>query len=217
MSERTCVTCGVTKPETPEFFYRSPTCRGGLTPACKDCKKAQVSAYRRANPEKIKAQSAAHSIRHKDAIRARARANYARASESEKERRRRYAKVWNASPYGRLSSIIARLRIRSERLGLLADFTAADWYRCLEFFGNACAYCGATEKLTQDHVVATVVGGPYTAANIVVACESCNKSKGHWDMPPWFRSRPYFAEARLARITGYIEEVVTSCPSPLPE
>ena len=41
-----------------------------------------------------------------------------------------------------------------------------------------CAYCGG-EANGWDHVLAMVLGGGITTANLVPACWPCNKAKGH--------------------------------------
>jgi 5-methylcytosine-specific restriction endonuclease McrA len=56
-----------------------------------------------------------------------------------------------------------------------------------------CHYCGVLAKIVWlsydlswpifyhelDHVIPQFHGGPSTAANIVLACQSCNRRKGH--------------------------------------
>ena len=42
---------------------------------------------------------------------------------------------------------------------------------------NSCQYCGATTKLTIDHVIPRSKGGQDTWENLVVACSSCNVKK----------------------------------------
>jgi 5-methylcytosine-specific restriction endonuclease McrA len=44
--------------------------------------------------------------------------------------------------------------------------------------GNRCQYCGATRRLTIDHVVPRSKGGSDDWDNLVVACSSCNTKKG---------------------------------------
>ena len=44
---------------------------------------------------------------------------------------------------------------------------------------NTCQYCGATTKLTIDHVVPRSRGGDASWENLVVACSSCNTKKGN--------------------------------------
>jgi 5-methylcytosine-specific restriction endonuclease McrA len=43
---------------------------------------------------------------------------------------------------------------------------------------NTCQYCGATSKLTLDHVIPKSKGGDDSWENLVVACSSCNTKKG---------------------------------------
>lgn len=44
--------------------------------------------------------------------------------------------------------------------------------------GFSCAYCGAKNDLTFDHVVPRSMGGRTTWENIVTACSPCNMRKG---------------------------------------
>ncbi|MFN3597476.1 MAG: HNH endonuclease [Rubricoccaceae bacterium] len=45
--------------------------------------------------------------------------------------------------------------------------------------GHRCQYCGATERLTLDHVVPRSRGGGDTWENLVAACVPCNNRKGN--------------------------------------
>ncbi len=44
--------------------------------------------------------------------------------------------------------------------------------------GYTCAYCGAKENLTLDHIVPSSRGGEHTWENLVTACSKCNTIKG---------------------------------------
>jgi 5-methylcytosine-specific restriction endonuclease McrA len=44
---------------------------------------------------------------------------------------------------------------------------------------NTCQYCGATTRLTVDHVIPRCRGGQDTWENLVVACSTCNTKKGN--------------------------------------
>lgn len=52
------------------------------------------------------------------------------------------------------------------------------WPALLDRDGKRCKYCGATKNLTADHVIAITLGGSNHISNLVVACRSCNSSKG---------------------------------------
>lgn len=63
MQERTCRTCGESKPATTEYFNRAPTNLDGLNRQCRACRKAWATAHREANREKIREQNRAGQAR----------------------------------------------------------------------------------------------------------------------------------------------------------
>jgi hypothetical protein len=67
--------------------------------------------------------------------------------------------------------------VGAERKRLVAEVSARD--------GAHCAYCGRTGDLTLDHVIPRSQGGPNDARNLVMACNSCNSSKGDRTPAEW--------------------------------
>lgn len=49
--------------------------------------------------------------------------------------------------------------------------------KILERDGHRCQHCGATEKLTLDHIIPCAKGGTNAQANLQVLCEPCNWKK----------------------------------------
>lgn len=49
-----------------------------------------------------------------------------------------------------------------------------------------CIYCGSRENLTLDHLIPLSRGGPDTPDNAVMACRSCNSSKGSRGVYEWY-------------------------------
>ena len=45
--------------------------------------------------------------------------------------------------------------------------------------GHKCVYCGATERLTIDHMVPSSRGGKTNFENCVTACQPCNNKKNN--------------------------------------
>lgn len=45
--------------------------------------------------------------------------------------------------------------------------------------GHRCMYCGATEKLTIDHMIPASRGGKTSFENCITACQPCNNKKGN--------------------------------------
>ena len=48
-----------------------------------------------------------------------------------------------------------------------------------------CAYCASPDRLSLDHLVPRLAGGPDDANNLIPACRGCNSSKGARDVMAW--------------------------------
>lgn len=44
--------------------------------------------------------------------------------------------------------------------------------------GFVCHYCGGRRRLSIDHLLAEVWGGPTIPENLITACMPCNRAKG---------------------------------------
>ena len=62
-----------------------------------------------------------------------------------------------------------------------------------------CAYCGATGRLSADHLIPTSKGGPDNGSNLVRACRSCNSSKSNRDLWVWYAGRDEFPPLLIVR------------------
>ena len=78
-------------------------------------------------------------------------------------------------------------------------------------YGTTCCYCGAKDKLTLDHVIPRLQGGPDAAENISYACRSCNSSKGAKDMVLWLVSKGGFPA--LLTFRRYLKLAARWCES----
>jgi predicted RNA-binding Zn-ribbon protein involved in translation (DUF1610 family) len=65
--------------------------------------------------------------------------------------------------------------------------------------GTRCRYCetelSSTER-TADHVVPLCRGGAHSIDNLVIACRSCNSSKGRKTLEQWLESIPHMSSLR---------------------
>lgn len=69
--------------------------------------------------------------------------------------------------------------------------TPWQWKRTLAHFGNACAYCGATERtLEREHFIPLKLGGDLSVKNIVPSCLSCNRRKFDTHPRDWLAHDP---------------------------
>jgi hypothetical protein len=60
-----------------------------------------------------------------------------------------------------------------------------------------CSYCGDENAKTADHLLPRIEGGSDVSSNLVVACRSCNSSKGRKDVFAWFREKGQFPPIRV--------------------
>jgi 5-methylcytosine-specific restriction endonuclease McrA len=51
-----------------------------------------------------------------------------------------------------------------------------------------CVYCGSQSDLTRDHVIPVSRGGSNDPSNIVVACRTCNCTKGDRTPEEWLHA-----------------------------
>ena len=62
---------------------------------------------------------------------------------------------------------------------LAAPGTPAGRFEAIGAASNGCVYCGASGRLTLDHVVPRSRGGDSVWENVVTSCAPCNLRKGN--------------------------------------
>ena len=73
----------------------------------------------------------------------------------------------------RNSKAIRRMREKTGKV------TAIEWEEKLKEFNYSSAYCGAKEKIEQDHIIPLSKGGIHEIKNIHPLCRSCNAKKSN--------------------------------------
>ena len=168
-----CTKCGTVYPATLAHFGPKPRCSNGLASWCREC------ARKKARDGRAKIRASAS------------------GKQKIKQERKRYAQSELGKKTKRASSRVHNAKRRQRKTGLPFAWTNSDWLGCLSAFGCACAYCGSTTDLHQDHFIpishpdcpGTVVG------NMVPACGPCNLSKGAKHPHTWVAD-----EATLTRV-----------------
>ncbi len=75
----------------------------------------------------------------------------------------------------------------------------------LEKFNRQCVYCGARDvPLEVEHIQPRSRGGSNRTSNLVLACHSCNQSKGNQDIKDFLSNKP-----------NVLERVVSQAKAPL--
>ncbi|MHC9538980.1 MAG: HNH endonuclease [Vulcanimicrobiota bacterium] len=65
--------------------------------------------------------------------------------------------------------------------------------------GHICNYCGSSENLSLDHIFPQKYGGKDDAENLIIACKSCNSSKGKKDLMEWMDFQEQFLPLMVIR------------------
>ena len=73
-----------------------------------------------------------------------------------------------------------------------------------EAWDGHCAYCGAPNATTLDHVLPRHKGGLSLLNNLVPACHKCNQQKGATLVDVWYQNYSFFSARRWAKIKAWI-------------
>ena len=204
-----CKVCGTTK-NVADFVGYPVTTRS----ECKECY-AKKQASRRSTAEGREASRTANKkccakpgVR--QAVYKRRRERYA-TDATYREKQKQISRDWHNTAYAENESYrkaaIIRTQNRRAEVSTRGTITKEVWFNILHEFGNACAYCGATEGLTVEHVLAIHNGGSNTACNVIPACKSCNSSKGTRLLEEWYPFQPFYNEVRLHKILNHLNHL----------
>ena len=188
---KTCSRCGVEKPATVEFYSERTDYAGRLRGACRVCRSSYFKAYRADHLQHKRECDRAYAADHMEAAVQRVRAWRAKHPQRKRDTdRARYlvtrreviarASEWQAAnPDSRKATHNRRraLMVESPCAGLVT----AEWVKEQgDRQRGRCYWCrtrlGTTTHL--DHVVPLSRGGTHGPENLVIACPTCNLSKG---------------------------------------
>lgn len=188
--EKPCSKCHEVRPL--EEFSKHPGHRDGRQSYCKACGRAMVAArYQRIGSEAYRRYESSERGR---LVRDEYAASDARRNSNNRYQRSEHGKLrtrkYLASLRGKLGGKIRRAR-RRVRLAMAEGFISEEDFQELLARYPQCAYCGAefdpSKKEPQlDHVVPISKGGSHALSNAVLACRSCNASKGNKIPHEWF-------------------------------
>jgi hypothetical protein len=161
-------------------------------------KAAYQRAYRAANPEKVRAQQAAHYAVNARAILEKHAAYRAANREKAREADRRYyeanreARAAYARAYNKANPELGRARYQRRRARLREapgrGVTAADIQAMREAQGNHCwfEWCENEQVLHIAHIIALANGGPHDPDNVLLLCATHNLQQGTQDFWDYF-------------------------------
>lgn len=180
MSEsKPCSRCKQIKPLT-EFGIHRKT-KDGYYSQCLICHRESRAAYRIRQAESI-AKQQAHNYARNRAER------IAYANQRIKDNPEQH-KINNAkSKKRRHLQIAADTRRRNARKKANGIYLVTKKeLECLN--RGPCFYCGSTQRITIDHIIAIARGGTDSIGNLVPACKSCNSQKRQLTIMEWRKKR----------------------------
>lgn len=176
---KACSRCKQTLPRTD--FGKHAKTSDGLYSQCQPCRRQARAEYRKRNPEQIKAQQRSNYERNRAQ-----RIAYAnkRITDNPAQHKINMAK----SRKKRHLQVAADTRRRNARRKANGIYKISK-KELLKLSYSPCFYCGATERITIDHVVAIARGGTDSIGNLVPACKSCNSQKRDLTITEWRKKK----------------------------
>lgn len=193
---KTCPKCKSQYPQTAEYFHRSKTTKSGFTSRCKPCANDDHHDYYRKNKEQLLEKSrqynAAHSAEHVKRVRQwklanpeKSKTNNKKWTDAHKDQIKKVRTIWRKKNPEKQRAYARRWR--RKKLDAAGSHTPEDIVAIYQSQKGLCYYCGVEvgEKYEVDHVDPISQGGSDSAWNLVIACPSCNRSKGDKSFVEW--------------------------------
>lgn len=187
---KVCTKCGRGYPATLECFYREKAGKYGLRSRCKTCtaayhaerrddKAVYDADYYAEHRDAKAAYAAAYNAEHRDEKAAYDAAHNAAYYAAHRDEWAAYGAVYCAEHHEEHAAYERNRRAR--KLGNGGTHTAADVRAQYDRQRGRCYWCGvkvAWRKKHVDHVMPVILGGSNGPENLVIACPTCNLSKG---------------------------------------
>lgn len=202
-----CTKCKQVKPADKQHFSRHHNGKGGLYAQCLECTRSLNSIYRGENSEKAIIRTREYRRQFPEKVQ---RAN--RDYESRyPEKKKLWQDKWkdaNRDRMRQVGKLNSNLR-RARQKALPNMFTDADYERCMDYWGHACAITGETDKVCLDHWIPLAnpdcIGT--VPLNIIPLSFKLNCSKKNREPVEWLKWK--FGEEKameiLTRVQAYFD------------
>ncbi len=100
-----------------------------------------------------------------------------------KDKRKKYKDAWRAKNREHTNFLTRKYIYRRKHAAGGMSFQDSLWLKTL--FKGGCAYCRDGKGDTLDHILPLSKGGTNDKENLVMACRSCNSSKGAKTIGEW--------------------------------
>lgn len=176
---KTCSRCNQTK-QLEDFGIHRKTSDGRYS-QCLVCRRIARAEYRKYNVDKIKIEQREAYLKNREQ-----RIAYATAQiNANRERHAKYSSISKKRRHLQIAADTRRRNARKKSNGIY--FISKKELKRLN--KGPCFYCGSTQCITIDHVVAIARGGTDSIGNLVSACKSCNSQKRQLTIMEWRKKR----------------------------
>lgn len=205
---KTCSKCNRTYTATEEYFYKQLTRskkKGDcykLSSWCRECTIKKNKQYRIDNLDEVKEYDKFRYRKKEDYYKSKAK----RWSKENIERKRENYKEWVKNNPDKLYEYG-----KERRMNKTHEISDTEWFECLDYFNNSCAYCGIPEVdalevyghlLHKEHVEHN---GANDITNCVPACRECNSKKWEFDLNKWYnKDNPIYSKRRYNKIVKWL-------------
>jgi len=174
VNTKVCTKCGAVLPATAEYFHRRNDSRDGLRADCKTCNCERVRLWGEANRER----HVENACRWQKANPERRKVHCHRYYEANRERCAENGRRWTQANPDKVRSYVQNRRAR--KASAPGSHTAKDIRAQYDSQKGRCWWCGCELNGTYhaDHRIPLAIGGSNSPENIVIACPTCNLSKG---------------------------------------
>lgn len=142
----------------------------GRTSWCRACRRIQRQQWGEKNKDHLKKQ-------HQEWVQMNPERNVFLRRRHYVENRQKSLEATRAWRLAHPARRLAQQRMRNQRIKSLGTLTDQEWQEVLEKYGRKCLRCGSVNKITIDHIIPTIKGGPNTKENVQPLCHSCNCRK----------------------------------------
>jgi hypothetical protein len=197
-----CSDCNEWHPMTEEYFYKNNSSSDGFNPYCK--KKAVERSLN--NRNKNRDENLAKMREYGREYMRRPERKLPQRENGRRMRAKGQYKQWQVNNPDKI-----REYNRKRNANKKHEISDEEWFACLDYFNNSCAYCGLSEidqvklygeQFHREHVIHT--GNNYID-NCVPSCTACNTSKYDKEFNDWYNeNNEVFSKRRLNKIINWM-------------
>jgi 5-methylcytosine-specific restriction endonuclease McrA len=147
--------------------------------------RASVAKARIGKEEKLAAWQREYRKANPELVRQRGREYY----QKDREKKLKQKSEWGKTPDGRIKQKAKNQTRRARKNSVVSTLTASDLKEIRDKAKGRCFYCRVKGPLALDHIIPISKGGPHSRDNVVMACRSCNSSKGPKDPMKFAKER----------------------------